>query len=156
VSATTDESEARTVAALAARRRTTQAALGRVNDSITRLRREKTPISVAAIARHADVSRTFLYTNPDAKTAVAEASRNMVSNANSLAPNAATPTRPAGANAPSIPSTHSKPPTPRSSPSAPASENSSAASGTLKPNGPKTRFSESLPRTPHSNSASVS
>ena len=73
MSATTDESEARTAAALAARRRTTQAALGRVNDSITRLRREKTPISVAAIARHADVSRTFLYTNPDAKTAVADA-----------------------------------------------------------------------------------
>ena len=65
----------RTAAALAARHRDTQAALGRVRDAITRLRREKTPVSVAAVARRAGVSRTFLYTNPDAKTAVAEAIR---------------------------------------------------------------------------------
>jgi chromosome segregation ATPase len=63
----------RTAAALAARHRDTQAALGRVCDTIARLRREKTPVSVAAVARRADVSRTFLYTNPDAKTAVAQA-----------------------------------------------------------------------------------
>ncbi|HEY2199330.1 MAG TPA: DUF6262 family protein [Mycobacterium sp.] len=62
----------RTAAALAARRRDTQTALGRVHDAITRLRREKTMVSVAAVARRAGVSRTFLYTNPDAKTAVAE------------------------------------------------------------------------------------
>jgi hypothetical protein len=65
----------RTAAALAARRRNTQAALGRVHDTIARLRREKTPISIAAVAHRADVSRTFLYTNLDAKTAVAEAIR---------------------------------------------------------------------------------
>jgi chromosome segregation ATPase len=65
----------RTAAALAARHRATQAALGRVCDTIARLRREKTPVSVAAVARRADVSRTFLYTNPDAKTAVAQAIR---------------------------------------------------------------------------------
>jgi Family of unknown function (DUF6262) len=65
----------RTAAALAARRRDTQAALGRVRDTIARLRREKTPVSVAAVARRGGVSRTFLYTNPDAKTAVAEAIR---------------------------------------------------------------------------------
>ena len=65
----------RTAAALAARHRDTQAALGRVRDAITRLRREKTPVSVAAVARRAGVSRTFLYTNPDANTAVAEAIR---------------------------------------------------------------------------------
>jgi chromosome segregation ATPase len=65
----------RTAAALAARHRATQAALGRVSDTIARLRREKTPVSVAAVARRADVSRTFLYTNPDAKTAVAQAIR---------------------------------------------------------------------------------
>jgi hypothetical protein len=67
------QSAPRTAAALAARRRDTQAALGRVHDTIARLRREKTPISVAAVARRADVSRTFLYTNADAKNAVAEA-----------------------------------------------------------------------------------
>ena len=65
----------RTAAALAARRRDTQAALDRVHEAITRLRREKTPVSVAAVARRAGVSRTFLYTNPDAKTAVAKAIR---------------------------------------------------------------------------------
>ena len=65
----------RTAAAVAARHRDTQAALGRVRDAIARLRREKTPISVAVVSRRAGVSRTFLYTNPDAKTAVAEAIR---------------------------------------------------------------------------------
>jgi len=62
-----------TEAALAARRRSTEAALGRVRDVITRLRREKTPVSVAAVSRRADVSRTFLYGNPDARAAVAAA-----------------------------------------------------------------------------------
>jgi vacuolar-type H+-ATPase subunit I/STV1 len=65
----------RTAAALAARHRDSQAALDRVRDTIARLRREKTPVSVAAVARRAGVSRTFLYTNQDAKTAVAEAIR---------------------------------------------------------------------------------
>ena len=63
----------RTTAALAARRRDTQAALARVQDAITRLRRDKTPVSVAAIARRADVSRTFLYENPAARTTIAAA-----------------------------------------------------------------------------------
>ena len=40
-----------------------------------RLRREKTPVSVAAGARRAGVSRTSIYTNPDAKTAVSKAIR---------------------------------------------------------------------------------
>ena len=62
-----------TEAALAARRRSTEAALGRVRDVITRLRREKTPVSVAAVSRRVDVSRTFLYGNPDARAAVADA-----------------------------------------------------------------------------------
>ena len=62
-----------TEAALAARRRSTEAALGRVRDAITRLRREKTQVSVAAVSRRAGVSRTFLYGNPDARTAVAAA-----------------------------------------------------------------------------------
>ena len=62
-----------TEAALAARRRSTEAALGRVRDAIARLRREKAQVSVAAISRRADVSRTFLYGNPDARAAVAAA-----------------------------------------------------------------------------------
>ena len=62
-----------TEAALAARQRSTEAALGRVRDAITRLRREKTQVSVAAVSRRADVSRTFLYSNTDARAAVAAA-----------------------------------------------------------------------------------
>ena len=52
-------SVARTAAALATRRRNTQAALGRVRDTIARLRREKAPITVAVVAprwRFADLS----------------------------------------------------------------------------------------------------
>lgn len=63
----------RTAAALAARHRSTQTALGRVHDAISRLHREKTPISVAAVSRRADVSRTFLYENSEARSAVAAA-----------------------------------------------------------------------------------
>jgi chromosome segregation ATPase len=72
---TTTDRPPRTAAALAARRRNTQAALERVHEAITRLRRDKTPATVATVARRADVSRTFLYTNSDAKTAVAKAIR---------------------------------------------------------------------------------
>jgi hypothetical protein len=65
----------RTAAALPARHQNTQAALGRVRETIARLRRDKTKVSVAVVARRAGVSRTFLYTNANAKTAVAKAIR---------------------------------------------------------------------------------
>ncbi|MFF5491869.1 DUF6262 family protein [Streptomyces virginiae] len=63
----------RTAAALAARHRKTETALGRVREAITRLRREKAQLSVAGIARRADVSRTFLYDNPEARAVIASA-----------------------------------------------------------------------------------
>lgn len=63
----------RTAAALAARRRKTETALERVHQAIARLRREKAKVSVAAVARRADVSRTFLYDNTEARAAVAAA-----------------------------------------------------------------------------------
>lgn len=65
--------EPRTAAAQAARRRKTEAALERVHQAIARLRREKAQVSVAAVARRAEVSRTFLYDNLEARTAVATA-----------------------------------------------------------------------------------
>lgn len=65
--------EPRTAAALAARRRKTEATLERVHQAIARLRREKAQVSVAAVARRADVSRTFLYDNVEARAAVAAA-----------------------------------------------------------------------------------
>jgi hypothetical protein len=63
----------RTAAALAARRRGTLDALKRVHDALARLRREKARVSVAAVARRARVSRTFLYDNAEARAAVAAA-----------------------------------------------------------------------------------
>ena len=63
----------RTAAALAARRRKTEAALERIHQAIARLRREKAQVSVAAVARRANVSRTFLYDNVEARTAVSAA-----------------------------------------------------------------------------------
>ncbi|MFJ1936735.1 DUF6262 family protein [Kitasatospora sp. NPDC088160] len=65
--------EPRTAAALAARRRGTDAALVRVRDAITRLRREKAQVSIAAVARRANVSRTFLYDHPEARATIAAA-----------------------------------------------------------------------------------
>lgn len=73
MNASTAGPEPRTAAAQAARRRDTDAALGRVHDAITRLRKENAPVSVAAVARRAAVSRTFLYSNPDARSAIADA-----------------------------------------------------------------------------------
>jgi chromosome segregation ATPase len=66
-------SASRTAAALAARRRKTEASLQRVHDAIARLRREKAQVSIAGVARRADVSRTFLYDNQQARAAVAAA-----------------------------------------------------------------------------------
>lgn len=66
-------SQARTAAARAARHASAQAALQRVHDAIARIRRQKTPLTVAAVARRAGVSRTFLYANPQARAAVADA-----------------------------------------------------------------------------------
>jgi chromosome segregation ATPase len=65
--------EPQTAAALEARRVTAQAAHQRVHHVLARMRKEKAPITVAAVARRAGVSRTFLYTNPEARTAVADA-----------------------------------------------------------------------------------
>ncbi|MEV6012478.1 DUF6262 family protein [Streptomyces sp. NPDC051976] len=70
---TTTVPDPRTAAALAARHRSTDAALGRVRDAVTWLRRERTQVSVAAVARRANVSRTFLYDHPDARAAVTAA-----------------------------------------------------------------------------------
>lgn len=64
---------ARTAAALAARRQRTDAMLSRVADAIHRLHRERRPVSFAAVARRAQVSRTFLYENSAARSCVSDA-----------------------------------------------------------------------------------
>ncbi|WP_234025203.1 MULTISPECIES: DUF6262 family protein [unclassified Streptomyces] len=62
-----------TAAALAARRRKTEAAIERVHQAIARHRREKAQVGVADVTRRADVSRTFRYDNVEARAAVAAA-----------------------------------------------------------------------------------
>ena len=57
----------RTAAAVAARRHSTQAALARVREVLARMRQEKALVTVAAVSRRAGVSRTFLYSNPEAR-----------------------------------------------------------------------------------------
>jgi chromosome segregation ATPase len=66
-------SDGRTAAALAARRRRTDAMLGRVTDAIHQLQREHRRVSFAAIARRADVSRTFLYENANTRKQIQDA-----------------------------------------------------------------------------------
>lgn len=63
----------KTAAAIAARRKVTQAALARVHQALVLMRREKTLISVSAVSRRSGVSRTFLYTNQQARTALTDA-----------------------------------------------------------------------------------
>jgi hypothetical protein len=69
----TPASGPRTAAAADARRRSAQAAIERVHDALRQARREKAQPSVAAIARRAGVSRSFIYANPEARTIVAAA-----------------------------------------------------------------------------------
>lgn len=70
---TTPLAEPRTTAAIQARRTTVETMLGRVRDTLRRMRRERARISIAAVARQAGVSRTFLYQNPQAYPLVVEA-----------------------------------------------------------------------------------
>jgi hypothetical protein len=63
----------RTAAATDARRQAAQDAVGRVHLALKQIRREKAQPSVAAVARRAAVSRSFIYDNPDARAAVSAA-----------------------------------------------------------------------------------
>lgn len=63
----------RTAAAIQTRRLDTEHKLTRVREAITVLRRQKAPITSAALTRRAGVSRTFLYENTDARALVADA-----------------------------------------------------------------------------------
>jgi hypothetical protein len=69
----TASGSARTAAALASRRTRTEAALKRVHDALAQMRREKTPVTIAAVGRRSGVSRTFLYDNPQARAALTDA-----------------------------------------------------------------------------------
>src|SRR5260370_3021583 len=63
----------RTAAAIAARRRATEAKLQRVRDHVASRKRRKPRVPYPAVARQAGVSRTFLYANPDARALISDA-----------------------------------------------------------------------------------
>ncbi|WP_329074931.1 DUF6262 family protein [Streptomyces niveus] len=63
----------RTAQALRARSRKTEASLVRVKSVVDQLAKSGGPITVAAVARQADVSRTFLYEHAEARDLVTEA-----------------------------------------------------------------------------------
>ncbi|MEV7817837.1 DUF6262 family protein [Streptomyces flaveolus] len=63
----------RTAQALMARSQRTEASLVRVKSVVEQLAKSGSPITVAAVARQADASRTFLYEHTEARTVVAEA-----------------------------------------------------------------------------------
>ncbi|WP_086830660.1 DUF6262 family protein [Streptomyces sp. NRRL B-24572] len=63
----------RTAQALRARSQKTEASLLRIKRVVEQLAKNGTPITVAAVARQADVSRTFLYEHTEARTIVTQA-----------------------------------------------------------------------------------
>ncbi|MFG2006650.1 DUF6262 family protein [Spirillospora sp. NPDC048911] len=145
----------RTAAALEARQRATQAALKRVHDALGQFKREKTQPSVAAVARRAGVSRTFVYDNPEARAAVSAALAQAGEHRTQLHADRDAEReaiwRERALNAEDALKT-----APRSRSSAPASRNSSARSATWKLNGPSRLSSASPARTPPSSSESAS
>lgn len=145
--------EPRTAAAHAARRRKTAKALERVRQTIARLQREKAQVSVVAVARRADVSRTFLYGNAEAREMVAaaitsaRARQNQVLAEQDDAREATWRERALNAEQ-ALKAAYAEVLAQRT-----RMVNSSA---TWKPNGPKKPSNASPPRTPRSSSASVS
>lgn len=63
----------RTKAAIQARRNNTEQMLQRVRDALRQMRRDHIPAQTAIVARRAEVSRTFLYQNEQARKLLADA-----------------------------------------------------------------------------------
>lgn len=63
----------RTKAAIQARRNNTEQMLQRVRDALRQMRRDHIPAQTAMVARRAEVSRTFLYQNEQARKLLADA-----------------------------------------------------------------------------------
>jgi hypothetical protein len=68
-----DRGTLRTMAANHARQQATRDKVDRIEATLRTMRRERTTITYPAVARRANVSRTFLYQNPDAKNLVTTA-----------------------------------------------------------------------------------
>ena len=91
-----DSEPARTAAATQARRAGIAAMIQRVDRALQQMRRERAPITSAAVARRADVSRSFLYQNADARALVTAAAAGQAKEADARAgaPTPATGTGP--------------------------------------------------------------
>ncbi|MFF5969938.1 DUF6262 family protein [Streptomyces sp. NPDC012769] len=63
----------RTAQALEARRERTQLMLSRISEAVEAMLKGRIPITVAAVARQADVSRTFLYEHAEARALIEQA-----------------------------------------------------------------------------------
>ncbi|MBX7131468.1 MAG: hypothetical protein K1X67_02205 [Fimbriimonadaceae bacterium] len=63
--------DANTASAIEARRKTTAALIQRVEKTLREMAKDKSDLTIASIARRADVSRTFLYQNAEARSLVA-------------------------------------------------------------------------------------
>ncbi|MFF4467416.1 DUF6262 family protein [Streptomyces mirabilis] len=68
-------STSRTDAAVRARRQTTQEMLERLQTALAATARDHTPVTVAALARTARVTLTFLYQNQQARALIEKATR---------------------------------------------------------------------------------
>ena len=68
-------STSRTDAAVQARRQATQEMLERLQTALAAAARDRRPVTVAALARTARVSRTFLYQNQQARALIEQATR---------------------------------------------------------------------------------
>jgi chromosome segregation ATPase len=86
---TATEHTPRTAAAVRARRTATGEMLQRVTQALRQIRREHAPVTVAAVARRAGVSRTFLYQNAEARALITAAGRERVGQACGQDPKAA-------------------------------------------------------------------
>jgi len=73
----------RTQAAIQARRSNTEQMLQRVRGTLRQMRRDHVAIQTAAVARRADVSRTFLYQNNEARKLLAGAAADGAASARS-------------------------------------------------------------------------
>jgi chromosome segregation ATPase len=70
---TAAEEESRTAAAIESRRAAIAAMIQRVDRAVQQMRREHAAVTAAAVARRAEVSRSFLYQNAEARALVAAA-----------------------------------------------------------------------------------
>ena len=86
---TAQDAPPQTAAAILARRAAVAVMIARVDRALKQMRRERAAVSVAAVARRAEVSRTFLYQNAEARALVAAAAAGHEGNADARASAAA-------------------------------------------------------------------